>query len=128
MLIFIDDDERPVCGWLDHLVRMYREHRPAAVVGPVVSEFEITPDRWVAEGRFFARRRMPTGTAVSVAGAGNLLLDLHQIRRFGLTFDVSLGTSGGEDTLFTSQIASHGGTMLWCDEAIATGPGPSHKA
>ena len=58
LLVFIDDDERPVDGWLARLVETYRVDRPTAVVGPVVSEYEQQPDAWVSAGRFFDRRRL----------------------------------------------------------------------
>ena len=45
VLVFIDDDERPTPAWLTSLLATYREHRSAAVVGPVISEFEGEPDR-----------------------------------------------------------------------------------
>lgn len=127
LLVYIDDDERPSERWLVLLLQTYREHRSAAVVGPVVSEFEVEPDPWIAAGRFFQRRRMPTGTPLEVAGTGNLLLDLHQIRRFGLTFDPDLGTTGGEDTVFTRQIRRHGGAMVWCDEAYVVDVVPASR-
>lgn len=119
LLVFIDDDERPTDVWLDSLLATYWSAcRPAAVIGPVISQFAVEPDPWVASGDFFRRRRMPTGTALAVGATNNLLLDLGQVRALGLTFDLGSGTSGGEDTLFTKQIVAAGGRMVWCDEAI----------
>ena len=53
----------------------------AAVVGPVRSDYARDPSPWVQAGRFFDRRRLPTGTPVEVAATNNLLLDLHEVRR-----------------------------------------------
>jgi succinoglycan biosynthesis protein ExoM len=127
LLIFIDDDERPTEGWLDLLLGVYGEHRSAAVVGPVVSEYEVEPDRWVAAGRFFDRRRLPTGTAVDVAATNNLLLDLTQIHAHGLRFDEAFGASGGSDTLFTRRLVGAGGRMIWCDEAVVIDKVPASR-
>ena len=118
LLIFIDDDERPTPTWLADLLTVYEHHRPRAVVGPVVSRWEDPPSPWVQAGRFFDRRRMPTGTPVTVAATNNLLLDLDWVRRQGLRFDARFGLSGGSDTLFTRAIHAAGGRMLWCDEAV----------
>jgi len=118
LLVFIDDDERPSEGWLASLLATYREHVSAAVVGPVISEFEVEPDAWVRAGRFFDRRRLPTGTEVEVAATNNLLLDLRVIRRLGLTFDARYGISGGGDTMFTRTLHRLGGRLVWCDEAV----------
>lgn len=117
VLLFIDDDERPSATWLATMVSLYRDERPAAVVGPVVSEYAIEPDRWISEGRFFDRRTWPTGTSVVAAATNNLLLDLSVVRREGLTFDEKFGLSGGSDTLFTRRLVAAGGRMLWCADA-----------
>ncbi len=127
LLIFIDDDERPTAGWLDLLLSTHAEHRSAAVVGPVVSEYEVEPDRWVAAGRFFDRRRLPTGTSVEVAATNNLLLDLTQVHAHGLRFDEAFGASGGSDTLFTRRLARAGGRMIWCDEAVVIDKVPASR-
>lgn len=118
LLVFIDDDERPTPHWLARLLAVHTAHRVQAVVGPVVSRYEIPPSRWVAAGRFFDRRRMPTLTPVTVAATNNLLLDLAWVRHNGLRFDTRFGLSGGSDSLFTRQLHERGGRMLWCDEAV----------
>lgn len=118
VLIFIDDDERPSAGWLDCLLDLYKEKLPAAVVGPVISSFSEDLDPWIEAGRFFHRRRMPTGSAITVAATNNLLLDMRVVRELGLRFDLAFGISGGSDTLFTRQLSHSGHRMLWHDEAI----------
>ena len=117
LLAFIDDDEVPSGRWLRQLVALQKDTGAAAVVGPVISEYEEQPDGWVAAGDFFRRRRMPTGSRLDVAATNNLLLDLHQIRSLGLEFDERFGLSGGSDTLFARQLVQAGGVMVWCDEA-----------
>lgn len=118
LLLFIDDDERPVSGWLDLMLDTWKEHRAAAVVGPVISEFSEEPGPWILGGGFFTRRRMPTGTPVTVAATNNLLLDLREVKRLGLRFDADFGLSGGSDTLFTRTLAASGARLVWCDDAI----------
>jgi len=118
VLIFIDDDEEPRAGWLIALLATYRSSGAAAVVGPVVSEFDGAVDPWIAAGGFFERRRLPTGTTVQAAATNNLLLDLRKIRALGLSFDERFGLSGGSDTLFTRTLTSAGQSIIWCDQAI----------
>ncbi|KGJ71971.1 hypothetical protein GY21_18555 [Cryobacterium roopkundense] len=120
LLVFIDDDEQPRDGWLAHLVATWRTTRAAAVSGRVISEFADALDPWVAAGDFFRRRSLETGTEIRVAAAGNLLLDLHQIRELGVRFDSSLGLSGGEDTLFSRELHRRAGRIVWCEESAAT--------
>lgn len=120
VLVFIDDDESPSANWLGSLLDTYHQTGAAAVVGPVVSEFEVKPEEWITSGGFFRRRRLPTGTEMTVAYTGNLLLDLEQISRLGVDFHPRFGLTGGEDTLFTRQIVRRGGRIVYCNEAVVT--------
>jgi glycosyltransferase involved in cell wall biosynthesis len=118
LIIFIDDDERPCDRWLELMLAAHGQFRSAAIVGAVVSDYEVQPDEWVSAGRFFVRRRLPTGTRVQVAATNNLLLDMARVRTLGLRFDERFGQSGGSDTLFTRQLAASGAELVWCDEAV----------
>jgi len=119
-LVFIDDDESPRPGWLRSIVGTWRETAATAVMGRVISEYVAEPDAWVAAGQFFRRPSRVTGTEIPVAAAGNLLLDLGQVRGLGLRFDDRFGLSGGEDTLFSRQLVARGGRIVWCEESAAT--------
>lgn len=112
ILVFIDDDERPNPLWLDTLLTTWLNTSATAVMGRVISEFEIPLDAWVAAGDFFWRKSMETGTSIPIAAAGNLLLDLNQVRRLGLSFESKLGLSGGEDTLFSHHLTQRGKNYL----------------
>lgn len=117
VLVFIDDDERPSPGWLGALLEVHARERCAAVVGPVVSEYEVEPDPWIRDGGFFERRRPATGAVVAAAATNNLLLDMAVVRRLALTFDERFGLTGGSDTLFTRQLSRAGERIVWCAEA-----------
>ena len=100
----------------------------AAVSGAVISDFDGTPDPWVAAGRFFDRRRLPTGTPIEVAATNNLLLDMRQVRAARPALRLALGLSGGSDTLFTRRADQERGHMVWCDEAVVVDRVPSAPA
>lgn len=117
LIAFLDDDEIPRIGWLSSLVGVWRRHRAAAVAGRLVSVFEDGTDPWMIASGTFYRRQRPTGTELPAASTANLLLDMTQIRDFGLRFEESLGLSGGEDTMFTKQLVHRGGVLLWCNES-----------
>lgn len=117
-LVFIDDDMHPAKGWLAAMLGTQRETDAAIVAGPVFAEYEAEPDAWVQAGRFFVRRRLPTGTRLAVAASGNMLLDLPQIAAFDTRFDHRFGLLGGSDQLFSRALARRGAVMVWCDEAI----------
>lgn len=115
-VVFLDDDEQPEPGWLQALLATARDSGAAAVAGPVVSVYDVEPDAWVRAGRFFDRRRLPTGTRIDQAATNNLLLDHDQLD--GLRFDPAFGLTGGSDTLFTRTLARRGRRLVWCDEAV----------
>lgn len=117
LLVSIDDDETPQEAWLSSLLSTWQDTRAAIVSGRVVAQFEGELDRWIESGRFFVRRNMPTGSELQVAAAGNLLIDLVQVRALGTRFDDRFGLTGGEDTLFTREIARAGRRMVWCAES-----------
>lgn len=117
LIAFIDDDELPRPGWLPALLSTWRRHGSSAVMGRVISVFDEEADPWVLATGTFRRIPRPTGTPLEVAAAGNLLLDLHQIRRLGVEFDESLGLAGGEDTLFSRHLVGRGGTIVYCAES-----------
>lgn len=117
VLVFLDDDERPSPRWLAALLDAHERFGGAGVVGPVLGEIEGDLDPWIAAGRFFERKRYPTGTVVPLAGTGNLLLDLPTVRRHGIRFDDAFRVSGGSDTAFTRELTAAGGLLFWCDEA-----------
>ncbi|WP_406247030.1 glycosyltransferase family 2 protein [Microbacterium sp. M] len=127
LLAFIDDDERPLDHWLSSLVGTWVTHGSAAVMGRVISVFPDEVDPWLLGTGVFRRRERPTGLEIPVAAAGNLLLDLDQIRSLGIRFDTSLGLAGGEDTLFSRMLVAAGGRIVWCNESRAEDDVPAER-
>jgi glycosyltransferase involved in cell wall biosynthesis len=118
LLVFIDDDETPIEGWLAELVRVHERHGCAAVVGQVRSVFAHEVDEWITAGGFFVRQQLITNSVVPIAATNNLLLDLAQVRGSGLRFDERFGLSGGSDYLFTSQLSGQGLRIVASAEAL----------
>jgi succinoglycan biosynthesis protein ExoM len=127
ILVFLDDDELPGPDWLASLIGAWQTWGCAAVAGPVPARLLGPVDPWVAGSGIFHRTRRATGTRLTGAGAGNLLLDLRQVRSLGLTFDERFGLTGGEDTLFTHQLVHAGAQIRWCDEAEAVESVPTGR-
>lgn len=130
LLVFIDDDESARPGWLLALVDTWRGTEADAVVGPVVSVFDVEPDDWaVASGIHDRehRRGLRTGHRVARAATNNLLLDLATVRRLGVRFDARFGLTGGEDSMFSGQFTARGGRIVWCAEAVVEDRVPEHR-
>ncbi|WP_375499402.1 glycosyltransferase family 2 protein [uncultured Jatrophihabitans sp.] len=120
LLVFIDDDEVPRAGWLAALLDMHHRTHAEAVTGSVVSTFDAPVNEWITAGEFFTRRHrqgLAAGTELAVAASNNLLLDRRALDRFGIRFDADFGLSGGSDTLFSRELVSRGGRIVWCPDA-----------
>lgn len=128
LLAFVDDDEHPCEDWLGTLVDTWLRTGAAAVVGRVLEQFEAPPEPWITAGGFFRRAFHPTGTVVPAAAAGNLLLDLVQVRELGVVFPRERGLRGGEDTFFTRRLSTSGGRIVWCAESMIVDLVPSERA
>lgn len=119
LVVMIDDDLVPEPGWLAGLVDAWREHEPTVVMGYVRYVWPDGTDPWIAAGGFMRRTRFPTGTALSALATGNVLIDAAQARALGVTFDVSLGLSGGDDLEFGRALLAAGGTIIASAESVA---------
>lgn len=128
LLVYLDDDVIPDTKWLEPLVTMWVDSGAAIIAGYVRYSFPEGTDPWVARGGFLQRKTLPTGTRLSTAAAGNILVDVSAIRRLKIGFDLTLKLSGGEDTLFTTQVSRAGGSIVWCQESVADGPIPPERA
>jgi glycosyltransferase involved in cell wall biosynthesis len=126
LLVFVDDDEHPEPGWLSALLDTHRRTGAGVVAGAVVSAFDVEPDAWLAAGRFFDRRRLPTGTPIDVAATNNLLLDLAQLPD-DVRFDEAFSLTGGSDTMLTRTLHRRGVAMVWCDEAVVVDRVPASR-
>ena len=116
-VIFIDDDEVPLPGWLSTLVGAWVTWGCAGVAGPVIAVLEGQPDPWIDASGVFERITRPSGSIIPGAATNNLLLDLRVLQRHGLRFDPGYGLSGGSDPRLTHQLVGRGEVLQWCDEA-----------
>lgn len=125
---FVDDDEEAAPGWLAELLRVCVDYRADVVWGRVVPTLPEGAPRWIADGGFFDRGRMPTGTPVPVAETANALVSAGVLRRLEGPFDPAFGITGGGDSHFFLRAAASGVRMVWADDAVVTEPVPPNRA
>jgi len=119
-LAFLDDDEAADPHWLAALLATVRGFAADAVVGPVYPC--VTPPSAELDayrrGVYTRDARVPTGTPLLRWRIGNSLF--HKGRCFvgPEPFDLRLGLTGGEDSVFLRQITRRGCKMVWCAEAV----------
>jgi glycosyltransferase involved in cell wall biosynthesis len=119
-IVFIDDDEFPVAGWLLNLFRTCESIGVAGVLGPVKPHFEHEPPKWLVKGGFYQRPGHPTGFIMPwhECRTGNVLLRRSILAATEPPFRREFG-AGGEDQDFFRRMIQEGHRFVWCDEALA---------
>lgn len=127
-LAFIDDDEVPTGDWLYQLFQASAVYGADGALGPVLPQFDEQPPDWIIKGKFFDRRRHPTGTPVDwpEARTGNVLLAKGVWRTLDPAFRPQFD-SCGEDVDFFRRLAEHRHSFVWCDEAPVFEMVPSYR-
>jgi GT2 family glycosyltransferase len=127
-MAFIDDDEVPDPRWLLELVTAQQLYSADVVKGPVLSRFSQPVPDWIVKGGFFDRPRPATGSVLSAAATGNVLISSEILRRTGIRFDPQFALSGGEDMDFFRRLTAAGAKIIAADAAIAHETVPPARA
>lgn len=117
---FIDDDEEADPQWLVRLWGEVMRHDDDGGVGPVVPKFNDHTPRWLIEGRFFERPRLPTGTLLAAwqTRTGNALIRRQPLMALPGPFDERYDFSGGEDTDLFVRLIDGGCRFIAVDQAV----------
>lgn len=118
-IVFVDDDETVVPGWLEALIRTKIDTGATAVQGPMVPRYEAEPPAWIRALRIFDIGPFEQGERLGFAATGNSLVDAHFLRAHGLRFDPRFNQTGGEDEEFYGRVRDAGGVIRAAAEAIA---------
>lgn len=130
VVVMLDDDVIPEPGWLGAILDTWIATRATVVMGYVRWVWPDVDDptmQKIRAGGFMRRPAVPTGTSQTWLATGNVLIDSRQVQERGLSFDVSLGMSGGEDTLFGRAVISRGGTIVACQESSVMSVIPAER-
>jgi succinoglycan biosynthesis protein ExoM len=115
-LAFLDDDERAAPDWLATLLALSGDAQ--AVFGPCEAVYAAHAPSWMRRGDYHSNRIARRHGAIETGHTCNALIDAAFVRRHGLRFDVELGRSGGEDTIFFHSMRRCGATLAYTPEAI----------
>jgi glycosyltransferase involved in cell wall biosynthesis len=120
-IVFIDDDEEAVPGWLAAFLRTIRKSQADLVVGPVRPRFPAGSVAVPAYAKVVFTRDagLPTDTELESWGAlGNAIFDKDRCVFDSVPFDPRFGLTGGEDTVFLYGLLAIGRKLVWCAEAV----------
>jgi len=119
-IAFIDDDEEAAPRWLLELWREVVRSGAEGGIGPVLPVFSPGAPRWLVEGGFFERERLPTGTPLTakMTRMGNALVARRPLIALPGPFDERYNFTGGEDGDVFTRLIGAGCRFVAVDSAI----------
>jgi succinoglycan biosynthesis protein ExoM len=116
-LAFIDDDESATPTWLAKLLGASAGAH--AIFGPSEARYDHNVASWISEGDYHSNRVNDNEYPIRTGYTSNALIDMAFVRKLTLRFDLSLGRTGGEDTVFFYSLHQSGGILKYVKDAIA---------
>jgi len=130
VMAFIDDDETASVSWLGNLLDSQRRSGTDITFGPVKAIYPQQPG-WLAQADLHSIRPVRRADGVLDTGyTSNVLLNRQTLaaRLQACRFDLELGRSGGEDSLFFHALYLAGAKMDFCPEAVVLEPVADRRA
>ena len=107
MAAFLDDDEMARPDWLANLIQAMEETGAGVVFGDVQAVYPPQAPAWLAKADLHSIRPVVlAGGVIKTGYTSNCLIRMSALQ--GRRFDLDLGRSGGEDTVFFSQLFDAG--------------------
>jgi len=126
-IAFVDDDVVPSPVWLRELVAEARRGRWEAVLGEVRAVYPEEAPAWVRDGDFHSSRCVRKRNKIVTGYTSSVLLRRDFVQLHGLSFQIELGRSGGEDTDFFYRLGDAGGRIGHAPAALAQEPVPLER-
>lgn len=119
-VLFFDDDQVPLGGWLPAMIRQLSEgESPHVVFGPVLGIATDTGSVSVEDLRTSRILKRSSGSYKGDVYSGNTLVNVRFVQAKALRFDAKYNRTGGEDTAFFRRLRASGGKVSFAAEAIA---------
>ncbi|MBY0564344.1 MAG: glycosyltransferase [Hyphomonadaceae bacterium] len=126
LIAFIDDDETAPADWLATLVAAIDKHDCDVVFGSVRATYPDGAPQWLRRGDFHSTALdLRDGQEVRSGYSGNVLFKRALVEH--LRFDLALGRSGGEDTVFFEMLRRRGARLRFAASAVLQEPVPQNR-
>ncbi|MEV6739045.1 glycosyltransferase [Streptomyces sp. NPDC051104] len=114
VLIFIDDDEVPLAGWMQAHLQGAERYGADVVYGPIRAVVPPGSPRWLADGATLRPAKIPPDGPMrrAVPVTANTLLRMATVKKMGLRFEEDFDLFGGEDIVFFSRMAAAGASIV----------------
>ena len=126
-LAFIDDDERASQEWLTELLRVAESTEADAVLGPVLAVYSDDAPGWMRRGDFHSTAPVWVKGEIRTGYTCNVLLRRTSPHVAQRRFNLALGTTGGEDTEYFTQLHQAGGSIAFAPRAMVYEPVPRNR-
>jgi hypothetical protein len=123
-LVFFDDDQVPLPGWLEALIKAHTAKPDAIISGLVLPRFESTPPRWGQSGWAWGADRAVAqeGELLDTTGFGNVLIPYSLISLEEFRVRDPFLHRAGEDTYLCAVAKKCSFEILRARSAIAIEP------
>jgi succinoglycan biosynthesis protein ExoM len=129
LVAFIDDDETASPGWIAALIERHLATGAEIVLGPVAAVYGEGPS-WLRQADLHSIRPVFRRGGIDTGYSCNVLLDRSAMTTAmrACRFDPALGRTGGEDTLFFSQLHALGARIVFAEDAVVQEAVPPQRA
>lgn len=125
---FVDDDETVQPGWLRELLKVAARYGADVVVGAIRPAWPVRMPAWLAQDVFYGTIVRPTGTPLTVANTGNVLVAARLLDPAAGPFDVRFGVTGGSDSHLFMGLHRAGARIVYAGEAVTHETIPESRA
>ena len=126
--IMFDDDEQPLPGWLDAMVKAAEENGAAIVGGGVVPRFDVPPQPPVLADDFTKKRAASSGGKPMVVSTANILMSGRFLRAWDQPlFDKRFQFSGGSDEELLRRVFDRGHKHVFEKDALVIEDIPQNR-
>lgn len=119
-LMFIDDDERALPGWLTAYADVMGRYEAEAYTGPVLYEMPAEYASYLQNRGLF---HLADGSPLRRAATNNVLMSTRLLQPpWSMEFDTRMAFSGGSDSDFFTRCSFHGGRIVCASRALVSEP------
>ena len=128
ILVFIDDDETVSKDWLSHLIAEQERSGAEVVLGPSIAVYDDAAPAWMREGDYHSSRPVYVDGKIITGYCCNTLVMRTSPPARNVRFQLGLGKTGGEDTIYLATIHRQGGTISYAEDALVYEDVPPKRA